>query len=116
MEDFEKIIVDGVCVLAVNLIRSTVNEVIAFREVVEEVINSRHSNFVFDLSQCEFIDSTFFGAIIISLKTINAKGYNLKIVEPAKTGENVFTAINFRRLFDLYKTREDAIKSFEDVY
>ena len=116
MEDFEKIIVKDICVLAVNLVRSTLNEVNAFTKVVEEVINSRYSNLVFDLSRCEFIDSTFYGAIIIAMKKINAKGYRLRIVEPVNSGENIFTAINIRKLFDIYKTREDAIKGFEDDY
>ena len=113
MEDFEVIEVDGVFVIAVNLIRSTINETFAFRKIVEEEIKSGHTNFLIDLSKCDFIDSIFFGALIIALKMMKSKGYKLKIVEPANTGEDIFTTSEFRRLFDLYKTREDAIKSFE---
>jgi anti-anti-sigma factor len=112
LEDFEKIFVDDVLVIAVNLTRSTVIEAIDFRKIVVDEINSGHSNLVIDLSRCDFIDSTFFGAIIIALKMMKAKGYELKIVEAANIGKDIFTTRNFRRLFDLYKTREDAIKSF----
>ena len=112
LEDFEKIYVDGVFVIAVNLCRSTINEATAFRKIVEEELNSGHTNLIIDLSKCDFIDSTFFGVIVIALKMMKSKGYELKIVEPANTGEDIFTTRNFRRLFDLYDTREDAVKSF----
>ncbi len=61
MEAFEKIFVDGVFVIAVNLTRSTINEANEFRETIEEEINSGHTNLVIDLSKCDYIDSTFFG-------------------------------------------------------
>ena len=113
MEDFEIEIIDDVAVIGVNLNRATLNEAAAFREKVEVVINLNHTKYIIDVSKCDFIDSTFFGAIVIAFKLIKSKDYRLKVVEPANTGEDIFTTRNFRRLFDLYKTREDAIKSFE---
>ncbi len=114
MEDFEKTYVDGVFVVAVNLTRSTLNEAIAFRKIVEEEINSGHTKLVIDLSKCDFIDSTFFGAIIMTLEMVTDKGYKLKVVKPAIKGEYIFTTTHTLRLFDIYKTREEAIKSFEE--
>ena len=80
--------------------------------MVEEEIDSGHKNLVIDISECEFIDSVFLGVIIKALKMMNSKGYTLKLVKPANPGEDLFTNRNLTRLFDLYKTREDAIKSF----
>jgi anti-anti-sigma factor len=113
LEDFEKIYVDGVFVIAVNLTRSTLNEAIAFRKIVEEEFNSGHTKLVIDLSKCEYVDSTFFGAIMMTFGMMTDKGYKLKVVRPTISGEDIFTSTNTLRLFDLYKTREDAIKSFE---
>ena len=113
MEDFEKIYIDGVCVVVVNLSRSTINEAKDFRQVVEGEINSGITKLVIDLSECEFIDSTFFGVIIITLKMMKSKGYSLKLIQPANFGEDIFTTRNLTNFFDLYKTREDAIRSFE---
>ena len=42
MKNFEKIFVDGVYVIAVNLDRSTINDAYAFREIVE----AERNNFV----------------------------------------------------------------------
>ncbi len=114
MEDFEKIYVDGVFVIAVNLICSTLNEAIAFRKLIEEEINSGHTKLVIDLSKCDYIDSTFFGGIIWALGELSNKGKKLKVVKPAIAGEFIFTKTHTQSLFDIYKTREEAIKSFDE--
>ncbi len=116
MEDFEIIYVDGVFVIEVNLTRSTINEAIAFRKIVEEEINSGHTKLVIDLSKCDYIDSTFFGAIIVASKMLIDIGYKLKVVEPAIIGQSIVININTSKIFDKYKTREEAILSFEEDF
>jgi anti-anti-sigma factor len=113
LKDFEKIYVDGVYVIAVNLTRSTINQAFAFRKIVEEEIKSGHTKLVIDLSKCNSIDSTFFGAIMMALEKTNDIGKKLKVVEPVNAKESIFILTNTLELFDLYKTREDALKSFE---
>jgi anti-sigma B factor antagonist/stage II sporulation protein AA (anti-sigma F factor antagonist) len=115
-EEFQKIYVDGVYVIAVNLTRSTLNEAIAFRKIAEEEINSGHTNLLIDLSRCEFIDSTFYGVIVISSKMMKNKGNKLKVVKPVKPKDDIFETTNTHELFDIYTTREDAIKSFENDF
>ncbi len=114
MEDFEKTDVDGVFVIEVNLNRSTINEAITFRKILAEEINSGHTELVIDLTKCVFIDSTFFGAIIMASKMLIDLGSKLKVVEPGIAGEYLFTYTNTVKVFDKYKTREEAIKSFEE--
>ena len=113
MKNFEKIFVNGVYVIAVNLDRSTINDAYAFREIVEEEFKSGHTKLVFDLSRCNTIDSTFFGVIIMALGKVNDIGEKLKVVEPTNAKESIFKLTNTLELFDLYKTREEAIRSFE---
>ncbi len=113
MKGFEIIYVDGVFVIEVNLTRSTLNEAIAFRKIVEEEINSGHTKLVIDLSKCDYIDSTFFGAVVLALQKMIVIGGKLKVVETVSPKEDIFTTTNTLELFDLYKTREEAIKSFE---
>ena len=113
MKDFEIIYVDGVFVIEVNLTRATMNEAIAFRKILEEEINFFHTNLVIDLSKCDYIDSTFFGAIVMTAKMLSNIGSRLKVVKPANEGESIYIYKNTTKIFDKYKTREDAIKSSE---
>ncbi len=114
MEAFEIIYVDGVFVIAVNLTRSTLNEANAFRKMVEGEINSGHTKLVIDISKCGYIDSTFFGVIIMASKMLIDIGYKLKVVKPKVAGEFIFISTDTIRLLDIYGTREEAIKSFEE--
>ncbi len=114
MEGFEKIYVDGVVVLEINLIRAILNESIALRKIVEEEINSGQTKVIIDLSKCDYIDSTFFGAIIVASKLLIGLGVKLRVVKPAIAGEFLFSNTNTDKLFDKYKTREEAILSFEE--
>ncbi len=113
MENFEKINVDGVFVIAVNAIRATLNEAIALRKIVKEDINYGHTKLVIDLSKCTYIDSNFFGAIIAASRMLIDIGYKLKVVKQAIAGEYIFINTNTDKILDKYKTREEAIKSFE---
>ena len=114
MEAFEKIYVDGVFVIVVNCTRSTMLEANEFKKLIKEEISSAHNKLVIDLTKCEYVDSTFFGAIMMTFGMMTDKGYKLKVVRPTISGEDIFTSTNTLRLFDIYKTREEAIKSFEE--
>ena len=113
MEDIEKIYFNDVVVLEINLIRAILNESIALREIVEEEINSGQTQLVIDLSECVYIDSTFFGAIVLTSKRLINIGYRLRVVEPVIVGQSVVMNLNTSKLFDKYKTMKEAIKSFK---
>jgi len=114
LEAFEIIYVNDVIVIEVNLIRSSMDEAIAFRKIAEEEIKSGHTKLVIDLSKCDYIDSTFFGALIMASGMMNDIGYKLRVVKPGKVEEYIFAFTDYRKVFDIYKTREEAIKSFEE--
>lgn len=113
MENFEKIYLGDILVIAVNLTRAILNEAIPFKKIVEEEINTDHTKIIIDLSQCDYIDSTFFGVIVKISRLLIDMGYKLKVVKPAIVGEYIFIHTNTDHLFDKYKTRDDAIKSFK---
>lgn len=113
MNTFEKIYRDGVYIIAANVSRSTIRESYEFRKLIEEEINSGHTDLVIDLSNCDYVDSTFFGGIIWALGKLSDAGKKLKIVKPGNPKEDIFVTTKTLDLFDLYRTRQDAIKSFE---
>jgi len=114
LEAFEKIYVNGVFVLAVNLSYGTINEAKPFRKIVKEDINSGHTKLVIDISKCGYIDSPFFGVIIMASKMLNDIGCKLKVVKSAIAGEFIFNKPHTQSLFDIYGTRKEAIKSFKE--
>lgn len=113
MENFEIIEVDGVFVIVAHLICPTYLEAKEFKEIINLKIGLGQTKLVVDLSLCEHIDSTFIGAIIQSFKRVTSVGGALRIVKPVNSGVDIFILTKTLNVFDLHKTREDAINSFE---
>ena len=114
MENFEVIEVDGVFVIVAHLICPTYLEANEFKEIINLRIGLGQKKLVLDISLCEHIDSTFIGAIIKSFKEVTAYSGAMKIVKPVDSRVDIFLLTNTLGVFDLYKTREDAVKSFEN--
>ncbi len=116
MKTFKRINIDDVFVIVVNCTRSTMLEANEFKKLIKDEINSGHYKLVIDLTKCKYVDSTFFGVIMMTFGMMRDKGFKLKVVKQAISGESIFTTTHTLGLFDIYKTREEAIKSFEEDF
>ena len=112
MEDFEKKIEKDVVVEVVNLSRATYKEAIQFKKILEEDVEKKFRKLVVDISQCEFLDSTFLGTLVLAKKRINKIGGELKIVEPSSVFKVLLEKTSTLEIFDTYKSLDDAINSF----
>jgi len=67
---------------------------------------------VFDLSRLRFVDSSGLGAFISCLRKLNAKGGDLKLCGMSKQVRGVFELVRMHRVFDIYATKEEAVRAF----
>ena len=104
---------DDVIVEVVELNRATLNEVDEFRQRLIENIENGHKKIIVDLARCEFIDSTFLGALVIYLKKVTILGGDLRLVGFQPTVHSMFELTRMYRVFETFKTKEDAILSFQ---
>ena len=78
--DFNKEKYNDVLVEVVNLTRATLKEAEEFKLTLLHDIEEGAKKIVVDISECEFIDSTFLGALVVSLKKITSLGGDLRLV------------------------------------
>ncbi len=72
-------------ILIVNHVRATLEEAQKFKEIMLAVIYKGHRDFIIDLTNCEFMDSTFLGAIIlVAKKAALTRGSLVLVAEPQK--------------------------------
>ena len=113
MEDFEKKIEKDVVIELVNLTRATYKEAQEFKKILEEDIEKKYKKLVVDISQCEFLDSTFLGVLVYAKKGTNKIGGDIRIVEPTSVFKALREKTSTLNVFDTYKTVEDAVNSFD---
>ncbi|GMR25284.1 MAG: STAS domain-containing protein [Ignavibacteria bacterium] len=104
---------DDVVVEVVNLSRATVNEAKDFVQTLEKDLDSGYKKIVADLSACEFIDSTFIGTLVISLKKVTSVGGDLRLVGFQPAVHTMFDLTRMYRVFETFDSKTDAINSFK---
>ena len=111
--DFNKETYDDVVVEVVNLSRATLKEAEEFKQTLSEDIETGARKLVADLSECEFIDSTFLGALVVSLKKVTGLGGDLRLVGFQPAVHSMFELTRMYRVFESYKTKEEAVNSYK---
>jgi len=103
---------EDVLVQVVDLTRATLKEADEFKYTLSKSIEDGYRKIVVDLSFCEFIDSTFLGALVVSLKKVTTMGGDLRLVGFQPAVHSMLELTRMHRVFESYPTKEAAIKSF----
>ncbi|MBK7630532.1 MAG: STAS domain-containing protein [Ignavibacteriales bacterium] len=112
-DDFKREVVRDLVVHKLNFTRATFKEAQQFRDIVIEDISSKNLKIIIDLSECDYIDSTFLGALVIVLKKIAEVGGEIKYVKPTASALALIKLTGLYSVFNLYHSAQDAIDSFE---
>ncbi len=103
---------NGVLVAKIHKKRATVEFSGQLKEELLKKIDEQTSNVVVDLSECEFVDSSFLGALVAGLKKSTMRNGDLKIVGLQPPVRAMFELTRLYRIFDIFDKQEDAINSF----
>ena len=72
-----------------------------------------NTKLVIDLSRLRFVDSSGLGALLSCLRQLSAKGGDLKLSGMQKQVRAVFELVRMHRIFDIYASREEAVRAFQ---
>jgi anti-anti-sigma factor len=104
--------IENILVKHVHLARATKEHAEEFKKFLLNDIEENHTQIIVDLSECEFIDSTFISSLIIALKKINQKGGSLKLVTNNSDIQSVLELTGMVKVFEIYKNVDETITSF----
>jgi anti-sigma B factor antagonist len=68
---------------------------------------------ILDLSRVRFVDSSGLGAMLSCLRHLSSKGGDLKLCCMSKQVQTAFELVRMHRVFDIYPTRDEAVRAFE---
>lgn len=108
--------VGDICIETVNFSRATLKETEVFRNRIKKYIKNGKRNIIIDLSVCEFCDSSFIGALVVCAKKSFSDNRKFGIIVRKGTAlSDIFQKTRLDKVFSIYKTREDAVKSFTEI-
>jgi anti-sigma B factor antagonist len=83
-----------------------------FKQEIAPVI-AANAKMVFDLGRLRFIDSSGLGAILSCLRQLTAAGGDLKLCGLSKPVRALFELVRMHRIFDIYGTRDEAVRTLQ---
>ncbi|MBS3946277.1 MAG: STAS domain-containing protein [Melioribacter sp.] len=101
-----------VTVIHVFLTRATLTKAVSFKDYVSDTITSGAHKIIIDLSICEYIDSTFLGAMVAMLKKVNALNGDLRLVYNKEVPSLLFVLTRMDKVFKTFTSLDDALASF----
>jgi len=105
-------VIDDIVVEIINMERATLKEADKLKNSINEKIDGGYRKVIIDLSSVDFIDSTFLGVIVNTLKKVAALNGDLKLVGFKSSVRSMFELTRLFRVFESYGDLQDAIKSF----
>ncbi|MBE6070563.1 MAG: STAS domain-containing protein [Clostridium butyricum] len=79
-----------------------VDEVAIFRVKVNKLIEKGNIDFIFDFSQCDFIDSTGLGALVSIYKKCAEKNGSVKLKSLNPDVDKLFKLTRLNNVFEIY--------------
>jgi anti-anti-sigma factor len=110
--DFIQEVYGDVVIETVNLSRATLKEAEEFKKILAIEIDRGARKVIVDLSECEFIDSTFLGALVVSLKKITSLGGDLRLIGFQPSVHSMFELTRMYRVFEAFPSKAAACESF----
>ncbi len=95
-----------------SLTKSIERNVFPFTGKIEDPAGKSNSSVILDMEGIEAIDSSGLGTILFLAKKCRALGGDLKIVSIPPRVKRVFEIVNFDKIFRIFDSLDDAVKSY----
>lgn len=101
-----------VIVEIVNVERASVTEANELKEKLNEAMDDGYKKIIVDLSECDFVDSSFLGVLVNSLKKLVKLDGDLKLVGFRPAVRSMFELTRLFRVFESFGNLQEAVKSY----
>lgn len=101
VDDFALSKQNDVFIVKVNSLRAHSFDAPEFTSILASIINTPNLKLIIDLSICEFIDSTFLGAMILANKIVLANEGKIQLIIVKDEVKKIFEDMRLDRLFQI---------------
>src|SRR3970040_2693697 len=101
--------IKDVIVAVIGINRAAFKEAEEFKKLLDKDIDNGHSKIIVDLSNCNFMDSTFLSTIVTALKKGRKIGGNLKLVGVHSEAQALLELTGTVKVFEIFSNRNEAV-------
>ncbi len=88
------------------------DETLELRQSVAGFLEREYDKLLIDLGGVTYINSTAIGVLVSAHASYARKGWRIKLCGMNKNITNIFVITKLTLVFDVYDTRDEAVKSF----
>jgi anti-anti-sigma factor len=108
MEAIERKVKEGVVIETINLLRATMNEAQEIKtNLLEDIID--YKKIIVDLTTCEYVDSTFLGALVYTYRKIKEQEGTLVLILNDNFLHRTFLFREIEKIFRVCRNCREAI-------
>lgn len=111
--DYSKSIINNVVLVNINLPEASLNQSEDFKKFLYEVTEVTPPKLVLDMSEIQYMDSSFIGALVAGLKNVLSKGGEMALVSVNADVMALFELTRLDKVFKIYDTKEEAIEELK---
>ncbi|MBM4175780.1 MAG: STAS domain-containing protein [Ignavibacteria bacterium] len=101
-------------IIGVKLSRTSIYMANEFKDFLNQAIDKKEKKILVDFSECDFIDSTFLGVLVIILKKVVAIGGSIRLVINNQNVKSSLEMTRMNKVFKVYDDLQTAISSFNE--
>lgn len=113
MEAIKRTLQGEIVIEKVNLIRATMHEAFEIKEILNDDIFD-YNKIIVDLTSCDYVDSTFLGALVFSYRKIKEKNGTIALVISNGFLSKSFLYSDISSIFKVYYSLKEAIESLTE--
>lgn len=99
--------VDAIIVIF-NIDRAVIENTVFFNEIMKTILTIKHKHYILDFSSALFMDSTFLGSLVVTLKKIKAQGSTLSMILDYDKIKILAPFEQLKNILNVYTSREEA--------
>lgn len=88
------------------------DETVELRQAVAGFADREYGKLIIDLSNVTYVNSTAIGVLVSAHTTYSRRGWHIRICGMNKNINNIFVITKLTLVFDVFDTRDEAVKSF----
>ena len=115
MDEFQIKTIDDITVVKVELVIATLRDAQPLWDEFEKNLLFYRKKTIIDLSQCNYVDSTFIGMIVRIFNKLDENKNQLKLVCPQAESIDKFRYIGITKVIDCFFTLPEAVDSYPQV-